>query len=106
MFRNITRKRGVNNNVEENYRTLNKNNGTEYMNKNVENNMMNQVGKKYRNYNINNGTKERLGLDKEGSKGNSGPYQSGTLTTNKMTGHSLLEERFYDENRTRRRSLN
>ena len=113
MFRSMTRKRGVNNNVEENYRTLNKNNGTEYMNKNVENNMMNQVGnirkqvgKKYRNYNINNGTKERLGLDKEGSKGNSGPYQSGPLTTNKMTGHSLLEERFYDENRTRRRSLN
>ena len=82
MFRKMTRKRGEKESIK------------------------NQVEENYRNYNINNGTKERLGLDKEGSKGNSGPYQSDPLTTNKMTGHSVLKKSFYDENRTRRRSLN
>ena len=43
--------------------------------------------KNYREFNINNGTKKRLGLDKKGSKGNSGPYEADTLTTNEMTGH-------------------
>ena len=47
----------------------------------------NQVEKNYINYNINNETKERLGLDKKGSKGNSGPYEADTLTTNEITGH-------------------
>jgi hypothetical protein len=63
--------------------------------------------KRGENYNnISQKTLKGLGLDKNGSEGNSGPYQAGPLTTNKMTGHSVFKKSFYDENRTRRRSLN
>ena len=65
-----------------------KRDGTEYM--------KNKVKKNYREFNINNGTKKRLGLDKKGSKGNSGPYQADTLTTNEMTEHFNKNEEFQE----------